>query len=151
MLDDYKVTAELTATNRTGFHRYTFPESGESNIIIDLLNRDRVIDSEINIISNTEISGFRRSVRWAKDQHVYFYAKFSKPFKSVGIAIDDEIVENIKTAKGKNIKGFVNYTTEEGESVLIKVGISSVSIEGAKKNLEAENKDWEFETIQNEA
>ena len=147
LLDDYNVTAELTATNRTGFHRYTFPESGESNIIIDLLNRDRVIDSEMNIISDTEISGFRRSVRWAKDQHVYFYAKFSKPFKSVGIAIDDEIIENIKTAKGKNIKGFVNYTTEKGESILVKVGISSVSIEGAKKNLETENKDWEFEKV----
>ncbi|MCK5457053.1 MAG: hypothetical protein KAI45_07990, partial [Melioribacteraceae bacterium] len=53
LLDDYNVTAELTATNRTGFHRYTFPKSGESNIIIDLLNRDRVIDSEINILSDT--------------------------------------------------------------------------------------------------
>ncbi len=151
LLDDYKITAELTATNRTGFHRYTFPESGESNIIIDLLNRDRVIDSEMNIISNTEISGFRRSVRWAKDQHVYFYAKFSKPFKSAGIAVDDRIVEDIKTAKGKNIKGFVNYTTEKGESILVKVGISSVSVESAKKNLDTENKDWQFETIQNEA
>ena len=151
LLDDYNVKVELTATNRTGFHRYTFPESGESNIIIDLLNRDRVIASEINILSDTEISGFRRSVRWAKDQHVYFYAKFSKPFKSVGIAVNDEIVKNIKTAKGKNIKGFVNYTTEEGESVSVKVGISSVSIDGAKKNLEAENKDWEFDKIKNEA
>ena len=151
LLDDYNVTAELTATNRTGFHRYTFPKSEESNIIIDLLNRDRVIDSEMNIISDTEISGFRRSVRWAKDQHVYFYAKFSKPFKSVGIAIDDKIEENIKTAKGKNIKGYVNYTTKEGERILVKVGISSVSIEGAKKNLEAENKDWEFEEIKSKA
>ncbi len=151
LLDDYNVTAELTATNRTGFHRYTFPASEKSNIIIDLLNRDRVIDSEMNIISDTEISGFRRSVRWAKDQHVYFYAKFSKPFKSVGIAIDDEIVEDIKAAKGKNIKGFVNYTTVEGESILVKVGISSVSIEGAKKNLDAENKAWEFDNLKREA
>ncbi len=151
LLDDYKVTAELTATNRTGFHRYTFPKSDKSNIIIDLLNRDRVIDAEMNIISDTEISGYRRSIRWAKDQHVYFYAKFSKPFKSAGIAIDDKFVENIKTAKGKNIKGVVNYTTKEGESILVKVGISSVSIEGAKKNLEAENSAWNFDEIKNEA
>jgi len=151
LLDDYNVTAELTATNRTGFHRYTFPKSEESNIIIDLLNRDRVIDSEINIISDTEISGFRRSVRWAKDQHVYFYAKFSKPFKDFGISINDTVVKNIKTAKGKNIKGFVNYSTKEGESILIKVGISSVNIEGAKKNLNTENKDWQFDKIKSEA
>ena len=151
LLDDYNVTAELTATNRTGFHRYTFPESNESNIIIDLLNRDRVINSEMNIISDTEISGYRRSIRWAKDQHVYFYAKFSKSFKSAGISVDDKIVDNIKTAKGKNIKGFVNYSTKEGESVLVKVGISSVSIDGAKKNLDEENADWKFDKVKNEA
>ncbi len=151
LLDDYNVTAELTATNRTGFHRYTFPKSEESNIIIDLLNRDRVIDSEINIISDTEISGYRRSIRWAKDQHVYFYAKFSKPFKDFGISINDTVVKNIKTAKGKNIKGFVNYSTKEGESILIKVGISSVNIEGAKKNLDTENKNWQFDKIKSEA
>ena len=151
LLDDYNVTAELTSTNRSGFHRYTFPKSEESNIIIDLLNRDRVIDSEINMISDSEISGFRRSVRWAKDQHVYFYAKFSKPFKNFGIAVNDKIVKNIKTAKGKNIKGFVKYTTEEGEAVLVKVGISSVSIEGAKKNLETENKNWAFDQVKKDA
>lgn len=151
LLDDYHVTAELTATNRTGFHRYTFPESGESNIIIDLLNRDRVIEARLDIISDTEISGYRRSIRWAKDQHVYFYAKFSKPFQGAGIAIDDNMVENIKTATGKNIKGFVRYTTREGERILAKVGISSVSIEGAKKNLEAENKTWDFDQVKKDA
>jgi len=151
LLDDYNITAELTATNRSGIHRYSFPKSDNSNIIIDLQNRDRVIDSKINIVSDTEISGFRRSIRWAKDQHVYFYAKFSKPFESFGIAVDDKIIENIKTAEGTNIKGFVNYSTAEGESVLVKVGISSVSIEGAKKNLDAENLNWEFDKIKAEA
>ncbi len=151
LLDDYNVTAELTSTNRSGFHRYTFPKSDSSNIIIDLLNRDRVIESEINIISNTEISGFRRSIRWAEDQHVYFYAKFSKPFRSYGIAVNDKIMNNINTAKGTNIKGFVNYNTTEGETILVKVGISSVSIEGAKNNLEAENKTWNFEGIKADA
>ena len=151
LLDDYNVTAELTTTNRTGFHKYTFPKSDESNIIIDLLNRDRVIEAEMNIVNDTEISGYRRSIRWAQDQHVYFYAKFSKPFKSVGIAVDDKIVENIKTAKGVNIKEYVNYTTDEGEIILVKVGISSVSIEGAKKNLETENKGWDFDGIKSDA
>ena len=146
-LEDYHVSAELTATNRTGFHRYTFSKSDSSNIIIDLKNRDRVIDSKINIINDTEISGFRRSIRWAKDQHVYFYAKFSKPFKNYGITVDDKVIDNIKTAEGKNIKGFVNYSTNEGEIIMVKVGISSVSVDGAKKNLEAENQGWEFDNV----
>ena len=151
LLDDYNVTAELTATNRTGFHRYTFPKSDSSNIIIDLQNRDRVIDSEINIVSDTEISGFRRSIRWAKDQHVYFYAKFSKPFTNYGIAVNDTILKDIQHAEGKNIKGFVSYNTKKNENILVKIGISSVSVEGAKRNLEAENKSWEFNRIRNDA
>ncbi len=151
LLDDYNITAELTATKRTGFHRYTFPQSENSNIIIDLKNRDRVIASEITIISDTEITGFRRSIRWAKDQHVFFYAKFSKPFKSYGIAINDKTIKNIKDAKGTNIKAYVKYSTKEGEEIQVKVGISSVSIEGAKKNLEAENKGWDFDGIKAQA
>ena len=78
LLDDYDIKAGVTATTRTGFHQYTFPASDSSNIIIDLKNRDRVIESNIQFISDTEITGFRRSIRWAKDQHVYFYAIFSK-------------------------------------------------------------------------
>ncbi len=147
LLDDYNITAELTATMRTGFHRYTFPESDNAHIIIDLKNRDRVLASAIKIVNDREISGYRRSIRWAKDQHVYFYAKFSKPFKSYGIAIDDKIVKNIKKAEGTNIKAYVDYQTKTGEQVLVRVGISSVSIEGAKKNLEAENSDGNFDEI----
>ncbi len=151
LLDDYNVTAELTATTRSGFHRYTFPKSEKANIIIDIKNRDHVLESNLEIISDTEIQGLRVSKRWAKDQHVYFYAKFSKPFKSYGIAIDDKIVDNIKKANGKNIKAFVQYQTEENEEILVKIGISTVSIEGARRNLEAENKDWKFDRVKKDA
>ena len=151
LLDDYNVKVELTSTARAGFHQYTFPASDSSNIIIDLLNRDRVLDSEIHIVNDSEISGFRRSTRWAEDQHVYFYAKFSKPFKSYGIAINDTLVDNITDAKGKNIKAFVNYSTKQNEKVLVKIGISSVSIDNAKMNLEAEIKGWDFNEIREQA
>ena len=147
LLDDYNITAELTATTRTGFHRYTFPKSDKAHIVIDLKNRDRVINSAIDVISDTEISGYRRSMRWAKDQHVYFYAKFSKPFKSFGVSVDDKIVENIRKAEGTNVKAVVDYQTEQGEKILVRVGISSVSVEGARKNLEAENKDRDFDDV----
>jgi len=151
LLDDYNVKVELTSTARAGFHQYTFPASDSSNIIIDLLNRDRVLDSEIHMVNDSEISGFRRSTRWAEDQHVYFYAKFSKPFKSYGIAINDTLVDNITDAKGKNIKAFVNYSTKQNEKVLVKIGISSVSIDNAKMNLEAEIKGWDFNEIREQA
>ncbi len=151
LLDDYNVKAELTSTLRAGFHQYTFPTSDSSNIIIDMLNRDRVLDSEIHIISDSEISGFRRSTRWVEDQHVYFYAKFSKPFKKFGIAINDTLVDNITDAEGKNIKAFVSYSTKQNEKILVKIGISSVSIANAKMNLEAEIKNWNFDKIKEQA
>ncbi|MCK5467517.1 MAG: GH92 family glycosyl hydrolase, partial [Cyclobacteriaceae bacterium] len=150
-LDDYNVNAELTATTRTGFHRYSFPKSEKANIIIDLKNRDHVLESNIEILSDTEIQGLRRSKRWAKDQYVYFYAKFPRPFKSFGIAINDEIVDGINKAEGKNIRAFVQYETGQDEKVLVKIGISAVSIEGAKKNLETENPGWDFESVRNNA
>lgn len=151
LLDDYRVKAELTATMRSGFHQYTFPASDSSNIIIDLLNRDRVIESNIQVLNDTVITGFRRSIRWAKDQHVYFYATFSRPFEEYGIAINDTLVDSITRAEGENIKAYVRYDTQEDEKILVKIGISAVSVEGAKKNLEAENRGWNFQDIRSKA
>lgn len=151
LLDDYNIKAELTATKRSGLHRYTFPESENSHIIIDLKNRDHVLESNIEFISNTEIQGLRKSRRWAKQQYVYFYAKFSKPFSAYGIALNDTLVDGINNAEGKNIRAFVNYSTEQGEQILVKIGISAVSTEGAKKNLETENTSWDFEAIARDA
>lgn len=145
LLDDYNVTAEMTATTRSSMQRYTFPESESSNIIIDLKNRDFVLESNIEIISDTEIQGLRKSRRWAKEQFVYFYAKFSKPFHSCGIAINDTLVGGKNKAEGKNIRAFVQFTTKENEKILVKVGISAVDVDGAKKNLETENPDWDFQ------
>ena len=72
----------MTATKRVGFHRYTFPKSDEANIILDLKWRDKVLDSELKIVGNNRVEGYRRSSSWAKDQIVYFVAEFSKPFKN---------------------------------------------------------------------
>ncbi len=151
LLDKYNIKAELTATTRTGLHRYTYPASENSNIIIDLKNRDHVIESNIEIISDTEIQGLRRSKRWADDQYVFFYAKFSKPFKSSGIALDDKMVDGIRKAEGTNIKAFVNFQTRENEEIIVKIGISAVDIAGARKNLETENAGWNFEKIATES
>ncbi|MEX8547249.1 MAG: GH92 family glycosyl hydrolase [Mucilaginibacter sp.] len=144
-LDKYNITVELTATTRVGVHRYSFPSTKEANIIIDLQHRDSVLDSWIEVVNDHEIRGFRRSSSWAKDQSVYFYAKFSKPFKTYGIAQNDQIKEGEKKLQGKNIKMFVQFDNP-GE-VIAKVGISSVSADGALKNLDAEVPDFDFKKV----
>jgi len=149
-LDDYDIRAELTVTPRVGVHRYTFPDKKTANIIIDLTHRDTVIDSGITIVGDREIEGFRRSSRWAKDQHVYFAARFSKPFDSFGIAVDDKMEDKTKKkAQGKNIKAFVSYKAGVYKYITVKVGISGVSTEGARKNLETETLQKDFDQIKN--
>jgi len=151
LLDDYQVTAELTATERTGFHRYTYPESQNSNIIIDLKHRGHVVNSNIQIVNDSTITGLILSTGWAVNRYIYFYAKFSKPFKKFGLAVNDTLVDKITAAEGKNIKAFVSFNTKQGEQILVKVGISAVSAEGARNNLETENSGWNFSEIKNEA
>lgn len=153
MLEDYNVKAELTVSPRAGLHKYTFPASQSSNIIIDLTHRDTVINSGITFVNDREIQGFRRSRDWARDQRVYFFARFSRPFDDYGIAVDDKIIsrEVLEEREGKNIKAFVSYRTHALEPITVKVGISAVSIEGARKNLEAETAEKTFNQIRSEA
>ena len=150
-LDDYGIVAELTATKRVGVHRYTYPKNDESNIIIDLAHRDDVISSGIHFVSDTEIEGFRRSRAWAQDQHVYFYARFSRPFSREGIAIDGDLQEGATHAMGKDVKAFVGFETKEGEEILVKVALSAVDTDGARRNLDAEAPGWDFDAVQDGA
>ena len=150
LLDDYKVTAELTATERTGFHRYTYPLSVNSNLIIDLKHRGHIVNSSLQFVNDSTISGYTITTKWAVDKHIYFYARFSKSFKKFGIAVNDTLVNKVTTAEGKNIKGFVSFTTTAKEQILVKVGISAVSVDGARKNLESENGGWDFQNIRDQ-
>jgi predicted alpha-1,2-mannosidase len=150
-LEEGPVTVELAATKRAGFHRYTFPESENANVVIDLAHRDQTIEAHVRIVDDTEIVGFRRSRNWAKDQHVYFAAKFSKPFVSRGVSMDDAVVNGIDEASGTNVKAVVSFRTAANEAILVKVGISGVGIEGARKNRDAEIPDWDFEKVRIDA
>jgi len=152
LLDDYNIKAELTVTQRAGFHKYTFPKSSDSRIIIDLVHgiEDKVRDAEIKIVDNKTIQGYRRSMGWAKDHTVYFYAEFSKPFKK-SVVVNAGSITDQNSAKGKEIKAFVEYDTNEGEAVLVRVGISHSSAEGAKKNLKAEITGWDFDAVVKQA
>lgn len=149
LLDKYNIGVELTATTRVGVHRYDYPGTPKANIIIDLQHRDAVIDSWIEVVNDHEVRGFRESSSWAKGQRVYFYAKFSKPFKTYGIASNDQLQEGQKKAEGKNIKMYLQFDNP-GE-VISKVGISAVSAEGALKNLDAEVPDFDFKKVQKAA
>lgn len=146
-LEDYGITAELTSSLRCGMHRYTFPASKKANIIIDLTHRDEVLASDIEILSDNEIQGSRISKSWAQEQHIYFYAKFSKPFADFGILKNDSLLPHRQSAEGKNIKSFLQFETDEGEQITAAVGISAVSKEGAKQNYIAEVADKSFETL----
>lgn len=150
-LDDYKIQVELTATERCGFHKYIFPKTDEANIILDL---DHGLDSEnesmLKIIDNNKVEGLRKSRGWAKEQYIYFYMEFSKPFESYGIENNNKVI-NSNEVSGKNVKGFFRFRTNDGEEILVKVGISSVSLNGARNNLEHEIPHFNFDLIKKNA
>jgi len=141
------IKAELTTTQRVGFHRYNFPADDSSKILIDLgyaLNWDNPVETYIEFLDENTIIGYRLSTGWAYDQREYFAAKFSKPMIKVDLFENNQLVEN-KKAKARKTKAIIYYKTSEKEQVLIKVALSSVSVVGALKNLEAELPGWNFD------
>jgi predicted alpha-1,2-mannosidase len=148
-LDEGGIEAELTATPRVGIHRYSFPETGPANIIVDLHHRDEVIESSLEIVGDAGIEGMRRSRGWARDQHVYFAAAFSRPFATHGVAIDERVQDAARRASGKDVRGFLSF--EPGDPVMVKVGISAVDIEGARRNLAQEAPHWNFDRYRENA
>ena len=136
-LTRYDILAEMTATERVGFHRYTFPASDSAALVFDLENGgcwDRATDTHIEAVSDSALRGWRYSSGWARDQRIYFYAELSKPFESF------ELVDAEKYAR-------VGFSTSKGETILLKVALSSVSMEGAYENLKAEASIWDFDGI----
>ena len=149
---DYKILAELTVTPRTGFHRYTFPKSTASNIIIDPTHKifGINIDTYVKQVGDQRIEGFSHSKGWGGNRSVYFIAEFSKPFKKVTIYKDGQIIEGNESAS-KVSKIAATFTTEQDEQVIVKLAISAVDIEGARKNFNAEAKDLDFNTAHENA
>jgi predicted alpha-1,2-mannosidase len=158
-LKDIGVTAELTATKRAGFHRYTFPESINSRIILDLGhqlgNATPGAKSEFSILNNNTIEG----VKSAGMGKVYFVAEFSKPFAYYGTfdadyktpESDAGLFPYKNGEAGEKIGAFVCFKTGENEQILVKVGISYTSIYGARKNLKTEIPGWDFDIIRENA
>jgi predicted alpha-1,2-mannosidase len=148
-LDDGDIRAELTTTSRVGFHRYTYPDGSRPSIILDLVHRDTVLDSYLRIVDATHIEGYRRSSGWAKDQIVYFVAEFSQPF-GFDIALDGKLDHRLKEARGKSIKAVFGFPLSLGR-IEVKVALSAVSIDGARRNLESELQGWNFNSVRDRA
>jgi putative alpha-1,2-mannosidase len=148
-LDDDGILAEMTATKRVGFHRYTFPKTDHAMLTLDLRWRDRRLDSELREITPYRIEGYRQSSSWAKDQKIFFVAEFSIPFQAAfrGSLHDSE---NSPEQNAK-VKRVFRFGAVGARPLLIKVAISSVSIEGARKNLEAELPGWDFDKVRADA
>ncbi len=141
-LTRYNIVAEMTATERGGLHRYTFPASDEAAIILDLVHGgcwDRPEDLYAEAVGNNRVEGHRHTYGWANFQKVYFVAEFSKPFDSFEPIGEDNFYYRL------------NFKTAEGEQIGVKVALSSTSIEGARKNFDAEVKDAEFDAVRKEA
>lgn len=152
-LKDYGIKAELTVSERAGFHKYTFPKSEVSHILIDMEHgiRDYCTDAQIKIVNNMEIVGHRASTGFVKNKNVYFCAKFSKPFISSGTWSKANIKPGSREESGRYIGAFVDYITSENESVEVKVGISYTSIAQARLNLDKEILNRSFEQVKENA
>ena len=160
LLQDYNILAEMTATQRVGFHQYTFPKSDEAHIILDLMHGIYNYDGKnvwtfVRVENDTLITGYRQTNGWARTRTVYFAMSFSKPFTSYGHKKMDKGVyngfyrkfnqeDNFPEMAGHDIRAFFNFFTEENETIRVKFALSSVSTEGALKNMQAEIPDWNF-------
>jgi predicted alpha-1,2-mannosidase len=158
MLQDYHINAELSATEHVGFHRYTFPETKDAHVIIDLnhtLDKKRtywackVISSQIRIIDNKTVEGYRILTGWAKLRKVYFHAEFSQPIISSELFSGREAYANTTIVNGTNVRAALNFDTQHQNELLVKVALSEVSCENAKLNLQAELSGWDFEEVVN--
>ncbi len=151
-LDRYQVKAELTATQRAAIHRYTFPQAVDAGFILDLdysLQRQKNEEMEIEVISDTEIRGRKKTVYWAFDQYINFYAKFSKPFTYT--LVTDSIALDEGGPLLPTAKVLLQFPTAKNEQVLVKVGVSAVDMDGARKNVEAEIPEWDFDGVRQAA
>ena len=135
LLNKDKIDVSLTCTERVGVHKYDYSENDTANVIIDLEHRDQLLDWSLEQVSSTEIKGHRVSRSWAQEQHFYFYLKTSSAINFVDYFSND---------KTKPTKIALRFTNLKDNSLMLKVGISAVSIQGAKENLNAEANHWSF-------
>jgi len=151
-LTRYQIKAEMTASERVGFHQYQFPKTNSARLILNLAegNADSTTKCFIQKIDKQTIVGYRFSKGWANDQQVYFAIKLSKPVKDF-LIFEDSLQLKGNQQYGRLIKAVLQFTTTANELLKIKVGISPVSTENALENIQAEIPNWNFDEIRSRA
>ena len=151
-LDDYHIVAELTATPRAAIHKYTFPKSEQAFLLIDLSHGlgDWPTECTLKALNDTTIIGYQRSSGFVENHWYYFCARFSKPFDGLTSWVDEK-VSLANDVKGTGVKCHVHFKTHDGETLMVKVGLSTVSEEGARKNLDSEITNWDFDGTREKA
>ncbi|MCU0459370.1 MAG: GH92 family glycosyl hydrolase [Bacteroidales bacterium] len=155
LLDDHDILAELTATTRTGVHRYTFNKGGDAHVILDMVHgiyndAGKNVWTFIRVENDTLITGYRQTSGWARTRSLYFAIAFSRPFESYGFRDDSparvyrgfwrrfDQRTNFPEAAGRNIRGHFDFAMQPGEQISVRVAISPVSTAGAVANMIAE-------------
>ena len=143
VLEESGVFVELTAAERAGMHRYTFPTDRPASVIVDLGHRDRLLDNTLRVVSDHEIAGMRRSTAWAKDQVVYFHARFDAPIRSYRIVgrkaagVDSSVEPVVGLFRFGNLD----------RPLEVAVGLSAVDADGARDNLEDSIGEQRFDAV----
>ncbi|MBF4493163.1 GH92 family glycosyl hydrolase [Flavobacterium sp. MR2016-29] len=150
-LEDPKINVELTSSQRTAYHKYTFAKNDKQSVIIDLgfaINWDKTLKTGLTIEDEYTISGYRFSSGWAKNQKVFFVAKFSKPISESVLFANKQIISG-NTAAGENSSAQLFFDAKNSNELFVKVALSSVSVANAKDNLDAEKSN--FDTAKSQA
>lgn len=153
-LNKYGINVQLTATERAGMQEYTFPASAEEgNVLLDLHHGDgdRVLNSWLRILNDSTVIGLRESQGWAHDQVLYFALRFSAPVRHYQLALEDNTIDGKDSLSGKNVKAYFTFNIKDQRNILVKVGLSAVSAEGALNNLDTEMPGFDFNRIRERA
>lgn len=153
MVDNGNINAELTTSTHVGFHRYTYPK-GTPNILFFDLNHSReknswgtkIFNSNISVIDEYTIEGYRLISGWARFRKVYFHAKFSKPIARYVMYDEGRLWENTKIVNGQALTATLEFK-DDGAPLLVKVGLSAVNGKNARMNLEQEVPHWDFDRV----
>jgi predicted alpha-1,2-mannosidase len=141
-LDKHNIDVRLTTSTRVGFHEYTFNESGQGNIVLDLNHRDKLLEGRIRVVDNKTIEVLRRSEAWARDQYVYARIEFNVAFDNIYFGKKANQIKNNNELEISS--ALFSKQVKKGEKILVKVSLSPTSYEGAKLN-SSEIKHWNFD------
>ena len=152
MLKDENINAELTTTQRNGIHRYQYPAGKDAEIILDMDHSAdkgswgrRIINSQIRILTDHAVEGYRIITGWAKLRKIYFYMEFSSPILTSTLRDGGRVHENTAVINGTNLHGCFRFGQLNGKPLTCKVALSSVSMENARQNMEQEAPHWDFD------